>query len=176
MVVVRLQSRRVNAWRSRAARSCRLRIAPKERSLLTSRPRGCVACPDELGLIGGSRLDIVWTGPERGTWNGASLPRLTLDLQPRQPVEPARQVPVPVAGEFHRAGEGDGGDERGVDEERGGDPEAHLLEHDQLAAREAGEDGDDDQGGARDDAGGRGDAEAGAIRRVAGFVVGVPGP
>src|SRR4029453_13163665 len=70
MVVVRLQSRRVNAWRSRAASSCRLRIAPKERSFLTSRPRGCVACPDELGLIGGSRLDIVWTGPERGTWYG----------------------------------------------------------------------------------------------------------
>jgi hypothetical protein len=36
-------------------------------------------------------------------------------------------------------------DDRRVDQQGGGDAEAHLLEHDQLARGKTGEDGDDNQ-------------------------------
>ena len=52
-----------------------------------------------------------------------------------------------------------------------GDAEAHLLEHDQVAAGEAAEDGDDDQGGAGDDAPGRADAVGDGVAVVAGLPV-----
>ena len=48
--------------------------------------------------------------------------------------------------------------ERGVQGERDGDPEAHLLEGDELAGGEAGEDDDDDRRRTGDQTGGRRDA------------------
>ncbi len=50
-------------------------------------------------------------------------------------------------------------------------PKAHLLEHDQLALGEPGEDRDDDQGRSGDDPRGRGDAEGDRLPRVADRVV-----
>ena len=51
--------------------------------------------------------------------------------------------------------------------QRDRDPEAHLLEHDEVAAGEAGEDGDDDQRGARDQPRRRADAERDRVVVVA---------
>ena len=81
-----------------------------------------------------------------------------LDLDARQPLEPARQVPVPRAEQLHRRREQHRADDRRVDQQRDRDPEAHLLEHDEVAHGEAGEDGDDDQRRAGDQARGRRDA------------------
>src|ERR1019366_5976518 len=75
-----------------------------------------------------------------------------------QPVQKAGQVPGPSAEQAHRAGEDDDADDGRVEEERDGDAEAHLLEHDELASGEADEDHDDDQGRPGDDEGGRSDA------------------
>ena len=73
-----------------------------------------------------------------------------------------------TAEEVHGGGEHDRADDRRVDQQCDGDAESHLLEHDQLAACEAGEHGDDDQRRARDDSRGRGDAEDDGLRgRVA---------
>jgi hypothetical protein len=47
-------------------------------------------------------LGIGWTRVQRGTRYGAALPRRTLDVQPWQPLEPAREVPVPRPEELHR--------------------------------------------------------------------------
>jgi len=95
--------------------------------------------------------------------------------RPRHAAAAARQASgagtrFPSPEQAHRARKQYRADDRCVDQERGGDAEAHLLEHDQLAAREAGEDGDDDQRRPGDDPRGRGDAEADGIGRVAGCV------
>ena len=55
--------------------------------------------------------------------------------------------------------------------QRDGDAEAHLLEHDQVAAGETGEDRHDDQGSAGDDSGRRRDTERHRFGRVAALVV-----
>ena len=44
-----------------------------------------------------------------------------------QPVEPAGQVPVPVAEQFHRCRQQDGADDGGVDEDGGGEAKAGFL-------------------------------------------------
>src|SRR6266540_3780734 len=77
---------------------------------------------------------------------------MSLDIEVRKPLEPARQVPVPLAEQLHRCGHKHRADERRIDQQRDCDPEPHLLEHHEVACREAREDGDDDQRGARDDA------------------------
>src|SRR5262245_48770722 len=73
--------------------------------------------------------------------------RRALELHAREPVEPARQVPVPLAEQPHRGGHQDGADDGRVEQQRDGDAEADLLEHHELAEREADEDDDDDERG-----------------------------
>src|SRR5262249_47309445 len=46
----------------------------------------------------------------------------------RQPAELPGQVPVTLAEQLHRGGEQDRADERGVDQDRDREPDAHLLE------------------------------------------------
>ena len=84
--------------------------------------------------------------------------RAAFDLQVGQPLEPARQVPVAFAEQAHGGGDEQQADERRVECERDGDAEAHLLEGDELAGGEAGEDDDDDRRGAGDQARGGGHA------------------
>jgi len=77
----------------------------------------------------------------------------------RQPLEPARQIPVRAAEERHRRRHDDRSDHGRVEQQGNCDPKAHLLKHDQVAHGEAPEDRDDDQRGARDQARGRGNPE-----------------
>ena len=51
--------------------------------------------------------------------------RFVLEL--RQPAEALGQVPVALAEELHGGREQDGADDRGVDQDRGGEPDADLL-------------------------------------------------
>src|SRR5580704_13711695 len=95
-------------------------------------------------------------GQRSGSCGGPGVGRL--DLEVGHPPEPSGQVPAAVAEEAQGAGQDDHADERGVQEQGGGDTEAHLLEHDELSAGEAAEHDDDDEGGPSDDLGGGGDS------------------
>src|SRR5919197_2792681 len=75
-------------------------------------------------------------------------------LELRQPAEALGQVPVALAEELHGGRQQDGADDRGVDQDRGGKPDADLLGELVAAEGEGAEDGDHHEGGARDDAGG----------------------
>ena len=127
-----------------------------------------------------SRLRIATTAsPECWTRRGASRP--SFDLQTGQPVQPAGEVPVPLSEQLHRAWEHDRADDRRIDQQRGGDTEAHLLEHDQVAAREAREDRHDDQRRSGDDPRRGGNAErhgvSGRIRFArTSFLTDIQGP
>ena len=46
----------------------------------------------------------------------------------RQPFEPVREIPVPVAEQLHRGGQEDAPDDCGVDEDGGSEPDARLFE------------------------------------------------
>ena len=72
----------------------------------------------------------------------------------RQPLEPLRQVPVPVAEELHRRRQQHAADDRRVDEDRDRQPHAQLLEDQQRQGGEDREDRDHHGGGAGHDAGG----------------------
>jgi hypothetical protein len=54
--------------------------------------------------------------------------------------EPAGEVPVGVAEQGHGGGDEEGADDGGVEEDGDGQAEARLLEGDQFAGGEAGED------------------------------------
>ena len=95
----------------------------------------------------------------------------TLDAHVGEPLEPARQVPVPVAEQFHGGRHDDRPHHGRVDEDGDREAEAHLLEHDHLARGHAAEHADHDRGRAGDDAGGAADAVAHGLARVAGLVV-----
>ena len=86
----------------------------------------------------------------RGPPTGRRLDR-PLDLDVREPLEPARQVPAAPVEQGERARQYDRADDRRVEQERDGDAEAHLLEHHELPGGEAGEDDDDDQRRTGDD-------------------------
>ena len=75
----------------------------------------------------------------------------------RQPLEPARQVPVPLSEQLHRRGQEHGADDRRVDQDRRRKPDAELLEEQHRERREDREDEDHHDRRARDDAGGRPD-------------------
>src|SRR5215218_9294613 len=99
---------------------------------------------------------------------GQSLGGIHLRLQPLDGPRAAGQPPVPAAEQRHRGGHDHGADERRVDQHRSAQPESHLLEHHELTAGEAGEDGDHDQRGAGDQPRGRAGAEGDARDGVAG--------
>ena len=53
-----------------------------------------------------------------------------------QPVEPAREPPVPVAEELHRCGEQDGADDDGVDQDGDGEANTDFFHGDGAEAAE----------------------------------------
>ena len=85
--------------------------------------------------------------------------RLAVDVELRQdPIEPLRQPPVAVAEQLHRGRHEEHADHGGVDQDRDGQPEAEQLDGPLVTEHEAGEHAHHDQGGGRDDPGGRGQA------------------
>src|SRR5580704_13355231 len=113
-------------------------------------------------------------GQRSGSGGGPGAGRL--DLEVGQPSEPSRQVPAAVAEEAQGAGENDHADERGIQQQSGGDAEAHLLEHDELPAGEAAEHHDDDKGGPGDDPGGGRDSVGDRLAGGAGLVIALLDP
>ena len=77
-------------------------------------------------------------GRSRNRFRGGrgSRGRSALDVEVRQPAEPARQVPVAVAEEGHPGWDEDRADDRGVQEDRHRQAEAHLLQGDQAPGGE----------------------------------------
>src|SRR4051812_10812648 len=102
-----------------------------------------------------------------------------------EPLQPAGQVPVPVAEQRHRRGQQDAADDGGVDQDRHGQPEPHLLEVEEADGDEAREHADHHRGCAGHGPGRGGDplpsrsmtADVGALRRWAGdyLMVVLPG-
>ena len=117
-------------------------------SIVMFRPRSAP------GGTGGSSRRGSACGASTGASGGAGA----LDLQVGEPVEPARQVPVAFAEQAHGGRDEQQAHEGRVERERDGDAEPHLLEGDELAGGEAGEDDDDDRRGAGDQARGGRDA------------------
>src|SRR5262245_29318112 len=75
-----------------------------------------------------------------------------------QPVQPARQPPVPVAEQLHRGGYQDDADDGGVDQHGAGQADAEHLDDRILAQHEGGEHADHDERRRCDHPGGGGDA------------------
>ena len=65
------------------------------------------------------------SGALRGELEGHLL-RAPLDFEVRDPIEPSRQVPVPVTEHHHLRGDGHRARDRRFEHERDGDPEPHL--------------------------------------------------
>ena len=78
--------------------------------------------------------------------------RLVL-VQPRQPLEPAGQVPVGLAEQLHRRRQEHRADDRRVEQDCGRKPDAELLEERHRKRSEDREDAHHDERGTRDDAG-----------------------
>src|SRR6266545_3788247 len=76
--------------------------------------------------------------------------RLCFGRERRQPLEPPRQVPVPLAEQLHRGRQEHGAHDRRVDEHRDREAEPHLLHRDLAHRGEEREDADHDERGARD--------------------------
>ena len=72
-------------------------------------------------------------------------------LQVRQPLEPLRQVPVPVAEQLHARRQEDRPDDGRVDQDRRGEPDPELLEDHRLKGAEDGEHADHHDRRARHD-------------------------
>src|ERR671919_1729436 len=72
-----------------------------------------------------------------------------------EPLEPAREVPVPVAEELHRRRQEYGADDGGVDEYGGGESDPELLEEEHRERGEDREHADHDDSRAGDNAGRR---------------------
>ena len=72
-----------------------------------------------------------------------------------KPLEPVGQVPVPASEQLHRRGEQDCPDDRRVDQDRGGEPDSHLLHVDDRHEGEDAEHEHHHDRGARDDTGRR---------------------
>src|SRR5829696_2504113 len=75
-----------------------------------------------------------------------------LVLEAGEPSERPRQVPVAIAEELHRRGQEHRADQRRVDQDGGGQADAHLLHVDHRQDGEHEEGADHDGGSARDDA------------------------
>src|SRR5204862_7017115 len=80
--------------------------------------------PDPLLRVSGSL--IITGSTER--WLDLVRRSLLLMRKAWKPLQPLREVPVRVAEELHRGREEDAADQRRVDENRGGEADAGLLE------------------------------------------------
>src|ERR687892_261438 len=122
---------------------------------------------------------------DRGSDSGLRRGRRRLDvrrglglatLASGKPLEPARQVPVPLAEQLHRRRQQHGADDRGVDQDRRRQPDTELLEHQEREHPEDREDADHDDRGAGDDAGGRLDPVCDRLVHARAAVEGLPDP
>ena len=91
-----------------------------------------------------------------------------------EPVEPGRQVPVAPAKDLHAGGNENGPHQGSVQENGDGKPEAHLLVDGALARGKGPEDGDHDESGAGDNAGGGPEAIGYGLGVVTGLVIALP--
>src|SRR5438270_297073 len=109
----------------------------------------------------GASMSFVQSGgfglrPRRpGVWGKSSA---VAGADVWQPLEPARQVPVPVPQELHRRGQQDAAHQSGIEEDRDREADAELLEDQQREGRKDREHGHHDDGRAGDDTGGALDA------------------
>src|SRR5918997_1720751 len=89
------------------------------------------------------------SGGGRGRAHLAGLGLLVLEA--REPLEPPREVPVPLAQELHRRREENRSDDRCVEQDRRREPDAELLEEQHREGAEDREDPDHHDCSARDD-------------------------
>ncbi len=87
-----------------------------------------------MGLCSYLTTDDRLSPPPSIDWRLRRLDR-TLDAEVRQPVQPARQVPVAVAQQRHRRRHQDRADDRRVEQHGDAEAEAHLLQEDQTGRR-----------------------------------------
>src|SRR5215213_3304815 len=108
------------------------------------------------GFLCGRRMRLAraWLVGLRPLWWGSRVVR----SDSRQPLEPARQVPVPVAEELHRRWEEHSSDDRRVDQDCGCQSEAELFEVQEVERDEHEEHADHHYCGACNRAGGARDA------------------
>jgi len=92
-------------------------------------------------------------------------------LDPHQPGDSGRQVPVPVAEQRHQRRHEHRTDDRRVDEDADAQPGRQRLEVRPRPGRQGGEGEEQDQRGAGDQAAGAGDAGDDRLVGVAGAVV-----
>ena len=97
-------------------------------------------------------------------------------LELGKPLEPLRQVPVPLAEQLHRRRQQHAPDDRRVEENRHGQPDAELLEERNRERAEDGEHADHDDRGAGDDAGGRLDPVCDGVVHLRAAVERLPDP
>ncbi len=123
-----------------ASTSTTTKRTPTGRSTSSQRRRRQELCEASSRLAGETLIRSPRQRPRHS--------RLVLDV--RQPAELLRQVPVAVAEQLHRGREQDRPDQRGVDEDRHGEADAQLLEHDRGERREDAEHRDHHDRRARD--------------------------
>ena len=71
---------------------------------------------------------IIGLGRGRGGL-GDGRGRFLAEVEVRQPLEPARQVPVPVSEQLHRGRQEHRPDDGGVEQDRNREPDAELLKN-----------------------------------------------
>src|SRR3569833_1958367 len=93
---------------SNASSAARKSVSSSATRILCTATPTCEAILSGLVEDGGRRLGPILAGP--------GLVDLGLDVQLRQPLEPAREVPVPVAEQLHRRRQQDAADQRRVEQ------------------------------------------------------------
>src|SRR3954468_6004996 len=90
----------------------------------------------------------LWLGGGLGVLGFDGRSGVAFGADAGEPLQPAGQVPVPVAEQRHRRGQQDAADDGGVDQDGDGEPESHLLEVEEAEGDEAREHADHHRGGA----------------------------
>jgi hypothetical protein len=120
------------------------------------------AWPGRRICVRGFVAVLIGPAPARaggGPLRGQGDVRLGLEVEVGEhAVQPGGQPPVPAAEQGHRGGHQDHADDGRVDQDRGGQADAHHLQHQVPLGGEPEEDGDHDRGGCGDEPSGRGQA------------------
>src|SRR5689334_3256873 len=150
---------------NRASMPGRSRASSARKSSRTTSSGDVLSAADIGDLLGGSPAPL----PARPTLPSSATPvspyrtsrcaapsaaRNRGGAHPHGPAHALGQVPVPVAQQLHRGRHEDGPHDRRVEQHRGGEPEAELLQADEAAGEEAPEGRDHDDRRRRDDAAG----------------------
>src|SRR5262245_18809935 len=107
-----------------------VRIQPATRTVTPSAPSGIAASTNSSVRLPFVMRLVVISVHLRGR------PAADLDVEPRQPLEAARQVPVPASQQLHGRRQEHAADERRVEDHRDGEPDAHLLDVERRERRE----------------------------------------